>query len=66
MTSFIIGSRGEATRTPDLYVPNVARYQLRYTPIPLFCECKITKSFRITQIFRCFFSVFLSGLLLRD
>lgn len=25
--------RGEATRTPDPYVPNVVRYQLRYTPI---------------------------------
>ena len=25
-------SRGEATRTPDSYVPNVVRYQLRYTP----------------------------------
>ena len=25
--------RGEMTRTSDLYVPNVARYQLCYTPI---------------------------------
>ena len=25
-------SRGEKTRTSGLYVPNVARYQLRYTP----------------------------------
>lgn len=24
--------RGEATRTPDPHVPNVVRYQLRYTP----------------------------------
>ena len=24
--------RGEKTRTSGLYVPNVARYQLRYTP----------------------------------
>ncbi len=27
--------RDEATRTPDPYVPNVVRYQLRY--IPPFC-----------------------------
>ena len=32
-------SRKEATRTPDPYVPNVVRYQLRYFPI---CECKDT------------------------
>ena len=25
--------RDEATRTPDPYVPNVVRYQLRYFPI---------------------------------
>ena len=25
--------RGDWTRTSDLHVPNVARYQLRYTPI---------------------------------
>ena len=28
-------SRDEATRTPDPYVPNVVRYQLRYIPILL-------------------------------
>ena len=28
--------RDEATRTPDPYVPNVVRYQLRY--IPIFCK----------------------------
>lgn len=27
--------RNEATRTPDPYVPNVVRYQLRYIPIAL-------------------------------
>ena len=27
-----IDGRGAETRTPDLHVPNVARYQLRYTP----------------------------------
>ena len=26
--------RDEATRTPDPYVPNVVRYQLRYIPMP--------------------------------
>ena len=26
--------RDEATRTPDPYVPNVVRYQLRYIPKP--------------------------------
>ena len=25
--------RDEATRTPDPYVPNVVRYQLRYIPM---------------------------------
>ena len=30
--SFDFG-RDEATRTPDPYVPNVVRYQLRYIPI---------------------------------
>ena len=29
---FLIG-RDEATRTPDPYVPNVVRYQLRYIPM---------------------------------
>ncbi len=28
-----IDGRDEATRTPDPYVPNVVRYQLRYIPI---------------------------------
>ena len=30
---FISLCREEATRTPDPYVPNVVRYQLRYFPI---------------------------------
>ena len=33
MTSLSL-CRNEATRTPDPYVPNVVRYQLRYIPIP--------------------------------
>ena len=32
MTSLSL-CRNEATRTPDPYVPNVVRYQLRYIPI---------------------------------
>jgi hypothetical protein len=28
-----VDGRGEKTRTSGLYVPNVARYQLRHTPI---------------------------------
>ena len=36
--------RDEATRTPDPYVPNVVRYQLRYIPMRVFdvskSECK--------------------------
>ena len=32
VTSLALG-RDEATRTPDPYVPNVVRYQLRYIPI---------------------------------
>ena len=36
---FFLHCRKEATRTPDPYVPNVVRYQLRYIPF-LFCECK--------------------------
>ena len=40
--------RDEATRTPDPYVPNVVRYQLRYIPIPgdlLKIACKGTTNF---------------------
>ena len=38
-------SRKEAIRTPDPYVPNVVRYQLRYFP---FCGCKVTKKSTIS------------------
>ena len=31
--SFVVFCRNEATRTPDPYVPNVVRYQLRYIPL---------------------------------
>jgi hypothetical protein len=30
-------SRGDTIRTCDLYVPNVALYQLSYTPMTLSC-----------------------------
>ena len=32
-TPFTTFGRDEATRTPDPYVPNVVRYQLRYIPL---------------------------------
>ena len=35
--------RNEATRTPDPYVPNVVRYQLRYIPIP-FRDSGVTRN----------------------
>ncbi len=31
--TFDVLGRDEATRTPDPYVPNVVRYQLRYIPM---------------------------------
>ena len=31
-SSIVAFGRDEATRTPDPYVPNVVRYQLRYIP----------------------------------
>ena len=39
------GCRIEETRTPDPYVPNVVRYQLRYYPNAMcfYCEHKGTK-----------------------
>ena len=39
--------RDEATRTPDPYVPNVVRYQLRYIPIFVEIGCKGTAFFSI-------------------
>ena len=47
--------RDEATRTPDPYVPNVVRYQLRYIPNAfawlLVSGCKGTAFLWIKQIF---------------
>ena len=36
--------RNEATRTPDPYVPNVVRYQLRYIPIIYWGESGVTRN----------------------
>ena len=33
MLTTSVRCRDEATRTPDPYVPNVVRYQLRYIPL---------------------------------
>ena len=33
LLQWFFSCRNEATRTPDPYVPNVVRYQLRYIPI---------------------------------
>ena len=65
--------RDEATRTPDPYVPNVVRYQLRYIPISLplqalFSEiaCKGTAIFRNTCIKRRFFLIFMLTVVLTE
>lgn len=41
MSGFFVYCRDDKTRTCDLYVPNVARYQLRHIPIPYFQYAKI-------------------------
>ena len=38
--SLVAFGRDEATRTPDPYVPNVVRYQLRYIPNAFVSGCK--------------------------
>ena len=64
--------REEVTRTPDPYVPNVVRYQLRYFSLTLFasiiCRCKfsqISKAgakvllfFELTKFFCNYFALF--------
>ena len=35
--------RNEATRTPDPYVPNVVRYQLRYIPNAIFSYLRLQR-----------------------
>ena len=39
--------RDEATRTPDPYVPNVVRYQLRYIPISQKSRAKVRTFFEL-------------------
>ena len=43
--SLVAFGRDEATRTPDPYVPNVVRYQLRYIPNAFESGCKGTANF---------------------
>ena len=49
--SFVALGRDEATRTPDPYVPNVVRYQLRYIPIALKASAKVHQIFETRAIF---------------
>ena len=44
--------RKEATRTPDPYVPNVVRYQLRYFP---FASAKLVHGERKNKFLFMFF-----------
>ncbi len=43
--SIIYCCRGGETRTPGLYVPNVARYQLRYTSKKIIARIYTKKDF---------------------
>ena len=54
-------SRDEATRTPDPYVPNVVRYQLRYIPndfakspakVHLFSELRAKKQEKSCSVYK--------------
>ena len=48
-----LNRRDEATRTPDPYVPNVVRYQLRYIPINLcFVDAKVVVFLWTDEFFR--------------
>ena len=49
---FRLNRRDEAIRTPDPYVPNVVRYQLRYIPInPYFVMAKVVVFYELTNFF---------------
>ena len=50
---FLLFSRDEATRTPDPYVPNVVRYQLRY--IPKAYRCVFTRRAALKNMSLCLF-----------
>ena len=47
--SVICSSRDEKTRTSDLHVPNVARYQLCYIPMD-FSDRKGNKNIRLSHL----------------
>ncbi len=49
--------RNEATRTPDPYVPNVVRYQLRYIP-PLIYNAKIYQKMQTKKFLKIFIKIF--------
>lgn len=52
MRGRLFSGRDEATRTPDPYVPNVVRYQLRYIPINLcFVDAKVVVFYELTNFF---------------
>ena len=51
-TTMLFVGRDEATRTPDPYVPNVVRYQLRYIPMLLKAGAKLQHFFEIRALFR--------------
>ena len=51
--------RNEATRTPDPYVPNVVRYQLRYIPIQYRCLSITGAKVVLFLICAKYFSIFL-------
>ena len=50
--SLVAFGRDEATRTPDPYVPNVVRYQLRYIPIS-GCNCSANREQKAGFMPRC-------------
>ena len=50
--------RNEATRTPDPYVPNVVRYQLRYIPIVFEKWCHQESNFFKNLFVICWHSAF--------
>ena len=59
LQSLTLFGREEATRTPDPYVPNVVRYQLRYFPnnmrIFAFAGAKVRIIFELRATFADFF-----------
>lgn|GEM_PF-3023894 len=52
--------RKEAIRTPDPYVPNVVRYQLRYFPFPSAKVILFQEEKKYLELFYSLFNVFLT------